>query len=107
MHERRLRVLDVLDEFLPLADWHVAELYDFAREMGASMIIANYSRYVIDVNRPASDAAMYEGQVATGLCPQHTFAGEPLYRHDAAVPAEEIAARVPRRPSLHHQGVSR
>lgn len=79
---------------LPDTDWHVAELYDFAREMGASMIVANYSRYVIDVNRPASDAAMYDGQVATGLCPQHTFAGEPLYRHDAAVPPEEIAARV-------------
>jgi N-formylglutamate amidohydrolase len=62
---------------IPDTDWHVAELYDFAREFGASMIVANYSRYVVDVNRPASDAAMYEGQVATGLCPQYTFAGDP------------------------------
>lgn len=81
---------------LPDTDWHVAELYNFAREMGASMIVARYSRYVVDLNRPASDAAMYEGQVATGLCPQHTFAGEPLYQHDAAIPPDEIAARVDR-----------
>lgn len=81
---------------LPDTDWHVAELYNFARETGASMIVARYSRYVVDLNRPASDAAMYEGQVATGLCPQYTFAGEPLYQHDTAVPPEEVAARVDR-----------
>ncbi len=93
--EQRQRMTEAgLD--LPDTDWHVAELYGFAREMGASMIVANYSRYVVDLNRPASDAAMYEGQVATGLCPQYTFAGEPLYQHDAAVPPEQIAARVDR-----------
>ena len=81
---------------LPDTDWHVAELYGFVREFGASMIVANYSRYVVDVNRPASDAAMYEGQVATGLCPQYTFAGEPLYQRDAAVSRQEIAERVDR-----------
>ena len=81
---------------LPDTDWHVAELYGFVREFGASMIVANYSRYVVDVNRPASDAAMYEGQVATGLCPQYTFAGERLYQHDAAVSPQEVAERVDR-----------
>jgi len=81
---------------LPDTDWHVAELYNFAREMGAAMIIARYSRYVVDLNRPANDAAMYKSQVATGLCPQYTFAGEALYQHDAAVPPEEVAERVDR-----------
>jgi N-formylglutamate amidohydrolase len=81
---------------IPDTDWHVAELYGFAREFGASMIIANYSRYVIDVNRPANDATMYDGQVATGLCPQYTFAGEPLYQHDVAVSPVEVAERVDR-----------
>lgn len=64
---------------LPDTDWHVAELYDFARELGASMLVANYSRYVIDLNRPASDTALYPGQVATGLCPLQTFAGHDIY----------------------------
>ena len=64
---------------LPDTDWHVAELYGFARDLGASMLVANYSRYVVDLNRPASDEALYEGQVATGLCPTQTFAGEDIY----------------------------
>jgi N-formylglutamate amidohydrolase len=66
-------------EALPDTDWHVAELYAFARELGASILVANYSRYLVDLNRPADDKALYEGQVATGLCPLQTFAGEDIY----------------------------
>ncbi|MGI9225156.1 MAG: N-formylglutamate deformylase [Woeseiaceae bacterium] len=91
--EQRERMTDAGLE-LPDTDWHVAELYSFARELGASMLVANYSRYVVDLNRPADDAAMYEGQVATGLCPQYTFAGAPLYKRDAAVRPEEANGRV-------------
>jgi len=79
---------------LPDTDWHVAQLYDFARELGASMLVARYSRYVVDLNRPPDDSALYAGQAATGLCPQKTFAGEPLYMRDAPVPAAERAYRV-------------
>ena len=64
---------------LPDTDWHVAELYGFARELGVNMLVANYSRYVVDLNRPASDDALYPGQVATGLCPLQTFAGDDIY----------------------------
>jgi len=78
---------------LPDTDWHVAELYDFARELGASMLVANYSRYVVDLNRPATDDALYEGQVATGLCPTQTFAGENIYA-SGDVDADEISRRV-------------
>lgn len=78
---------------LPDTDWHVAELYDFATELGASMLVANYSRYVIDVNRPANDEALYPGQLATGLCPTQTFAGEDIYR-DGGVSPEEVPERI-------------
>ena len=54
---------------VPDTDWHVAELYSFARELGASMLVANYSRYVVDLNRAATDDTLYPGQIATGLCP--------------------------------------
>jgi N-formylglutamate amidohydrolase len=40
---------------MPDTDWHVAKLYDFANRLGASVLVAQYSRYVIDLNRPASD----------------------------------------------------
>ena len=78
---------------LPDTDWHVAELYGFARELGASMLVANYSRYVIDLNRPVSDEAMYSGQVATGLCPLQTFAGDEIYV-SSAIDADEQQRRV-------------
>ena len=88
---------------IPDTDWHVAELYSFARDLGASMLVARYSRYVVDLNRPPDDGTLYAGQVATGLCPRYTFAGEPLYRDDAPVTAAEIAERVQRYWCPYHE----
>ena len=78
---------------LPDTDWHVAQLYGFARDLGAHLLVADYSRYVVDLNRPATDESLYPGQLATGLCPQQTFAGDDIYAA-GGVTAEEIAARV-------------
>lgn len=61
-------------------DWHLDRLYAFGRQMGASFLWARYSRYVVDLNRPPNDESLYPGQTKTGLCPTHTFQGEPLYR---------------------------
>ena len=73
---------------IPDTDWHVARLYDFAADMGAAILVAKYSRYVIDLNRAASDDNLYPGQVATGLCPEQTFAGEAIYRAGGVTPQE-------------------
>ena len=79
---------------LPDTDWHVARLYDFAPGLGASMIVARYTRYLIDLNRPPDDAALYSASGQTGLCPTHSFAGEPLYRDGTAkLGAAEIDRR--------------
>lgn len=61
-------------------DWHVAELYALAAEQGAHLLVANYSRYVVDLNRPPDDTALYDGQVSTGLCPLQTFTGADIYQ---------------------------
>ena len=78
---------------LPDTDWHVARLYEFCRDLGATLLIANYSRYVVDLNRPASDAALYPGQVSTGLCPSRTFAGDSIYRDGGSVSDAERRQR--------------
>jgi N-formylglutamate amidohydrolase len=78
---------------IPDTDWHVAELYEFASELGANIIVAKYSRYVVDLNRSADDTALYPGQVATGLCPLQTFAGESIYS-SGAVDENEKARRI-------------
>lgn len=73
---------------IPDTDWHVSELYDFVRERGIALLVANYSRYVIDLNRPVDDAAMYSGQLSTGLCPTRTFAGQAIYAEEPGIAAE-------------------
>ncbi len=60
-------------------DWHVDRLYDFAPAMGASVIAATHSRYVIDLNRPPDGSALYPGADNTELCPTTSFAREPLH----------------------------
>jgi N-formylglutamate deformylase len=77
--DMQVRMTDI-GRTIPDTDWHVAELYEFAADMGANILVAKYSRYVVDLNRPVDDAALYPGQVATGLCPLQTFAGESIYR---------------------------
>lgn len=79
---------------VPDTDWHVGRLYDFARELGASILVPRYSRYVVDLNRPPDDTSLYPGQNTTGLCPVTQFSGEPVYLPGQEPDAAEIAARV-------------
>lgn len=73
-------------------DWNVDQLYGFARALGASWLQPRLSRYVVDLNRPPGDEALYPGQASTGLCPALTFDGEPLYT-GAAPDAAEVQRR--------------
>ena len=70
------------------ADWWIAELYEFATGMGATMVRTDISRSVIDLNRDPSGVSLYPGQATTELCPTTTFDGEPLYRTDGPDAAE-------------------
>lgn len=63
---------------LPDTDWFVDQLYDWAGGLGLSTIRANFSRYVIDLNRPPDNSALYDTPVP-GLVPTQTFAGDPIY----------------------------
>ena len=53
------------------ADWWVDQLYDFARELGATTVRTAISRTVIDVNRDPSGASLYPGQATTEPVPDH------------------------------------
>lgn len=91
---------------LPDTDWHVAKLYDFAEDLGASILSARYSRYVVDLNRPVDDTALYAGQVSTGICPAKTFSGDALYIDAAEVTAEERRIRVARYWRPYHERIA-
>jgi N-formylglutamate deformylase len=92
---------------VPDTDWHVARLYAFAREIGASMIVPKYSRYVVDLNRPPDDTSLYPGQNTTGLCPLVQFSTEPVYL-DGQEPTtkREITQRVKRYWRPYHDALA-
>ncbi len=83
------RALDAED-----TDWLLDEVYAFARDLGASLLVPHYSRYVIDLNRPPGDAPMYPGVNNTELCPTHFFTGDPLYREGCEPDDSQIAHRI-------------
>lgn len=73
-------------------DWHVDELFGFARQCGVSWLRAGISRYAIDLNRPPDDQSLYPGQTTSALCPIASFAGDALYRDGVPSP-QEISKR--------------
>jgi N-formylglutamate deformylase len=75
-------------------DWHVDRLYAPFKDLGASIISANYSRYVVDLNRRADGKSLYPGQTVTPLCPTETFKGKAIYRAGEEPPDEEVERRV-------------
>ena len=75
-------------------DWHLERLYDFLDELGASVLVATHSRYVVDLNRPPDNANLYPGQDTTGLVPIDTFHKAPLYAPGDEPGQAEIAQRV-------------
>ena len=84
-------------------DWYVPELYEFLARLPVSTVTANYSRYVVDVNRSGEGATLYPGQRETELCPTSTFADQPIYR-DGELPDEaELALRRERSWQPYHQ----
>jgi len=78
---------------MPDTDWHIDRLYDFAGELEATVVRANASRYVIDVNRDPEDRSLYPGQATTGLCPTTTFDGDALYAPGDEPDGDEIERR--------------
>jgi len=76
-------------------DWHIPQLYD-ELVPDASVVRAEFNRYVIDANRPPDGASLYPGQNTTGLVPMVDFENHPLWRE------EPDEAEIARRRELFH-----
>jgi N-formylglutamate deformylase len=88
-------------------DWFVDRLYDFAPALGITMITANYSRWVIDLNRDPQSKPLYsDGRFITGLCPTTNFLGEPVYKDERKeISSIEIEKRVTQYYEPYHQRI--
>ena len=91
---------------LPDTDWHVEKLYDFAPKVGATLMTATQSRYVVDLNRDPSGAELYAGADNTELCPTRTFADEPIYTHGGAPTPDEVTQRTVTSFLPYHQALA-
>ena len=91
---------------LPDTDWHVARLYEFCKSIGASMLVARYSRYVVDLNRSSDNEVLYAGKTTTGLCATETFAGDAIYEDGQAPGAEDRDARIVRFWQPYHDALA-
>ncbi len=91
---------DIIKQMQPAAydsadtDWYLVDLYSFLDELSITRINANYSRYVIDLNRDKSGEALYAGADNTELCPTSNFDREPLYAESQLPTDEEIRRRI-------------
>jgi N-formylglutamate deformylase len=90
-------------------DWFVDRLYDFAPALGITMITANYSRWVIDLNRDPQSKPLYsDGRVITGLCTATNFLGEPIYKDERKeISSIEIENRVSQYYETYHQQIEK
>lgn len=84
------------DEALQVADtdWYLDRIYAFASDLGATVIAANISRYVVDLNRPSTGESLYPGMVTTSLCPLETFRGDELYRSGFTPDSQDVQRRI-------------
>jgi N-formylglutamate deformylase len=90
---------EVADKMTPVGlevgetDYHVHRLFD-AEALGATTLLAHYSRYVIDLNRDPEGQNLYPGQFETGLCPLTDFTRQALYKQGYAPVDAEISQRL-------------
>ncbi len=87
-------------------DWHLDRLYAFVVELGASLILPRYSRYVIDLNRPGDNMPMYPGANNTELCPTRFFTGDALYPNGGAPDEAEVERRRKRYWQPYHDALA-
>ncbi len=84
-------------------DWFLDRLYHFVLDRGCHVIKPQYSRYVIDLNRPEDNANLYPGQNTTELCPLTQFDASSIYLGGLEPSGAEIEDRINHYWRSYHQ----
>ena len=83
-------------------DWHMDKIATQAAQANASVLIAHYSRYMVDLNRPQDDKPLYKG-ATKGLVPTIDFDGNSLYINNVTPDDEEVQLRIINYWKSYHQ----
>ena len=71
-------------------DWFVDRLYEFAPALGITVIKANLSRWVIDLNRDPKSVPLYnDNRLITSNTPTTDFFGNSIYKSSDFEPDEK------------------
>ncbi|MFJ5772475.1 N-formylglutamate amidohydrolase [Psychrobacillus sp. NPDC093180] len=91
------------DVILPNMDWFLNELYDFLDDLNITRVSANYSRYVIDLNR---DITLKQGKddYTKSLVYRKTTFGKNIY--NVSLSEEVITKRIQSIYLPYHQALS-
>lgn len=92
---------------VPDTDWYMDKLYDFAKNIGISIIKPKYSRYVIDLNRNIDGINLYPGANSTELCPTTSFDLSPLYMFGKEPNEAEVQRRIDVYWQPYHQALKK
>ena len=84
---------------LPNSDWHLQPLYQFLPQLGITVLQANYSRYVVDLNRALKPPLF--GSFWSAVVPEHTAFKQPIYVKKPS--AEEVRSRIATYYTPYHQ----
>lgn len=88
--------LDSVVKFPADTDWFIDQVFEaVTKKLKLPMIVAQSSRYVVDLNRPLTQERLYEDdRVETGLFPVQSFSLEPLYREEKMPSLESQERRI-------------
>lgn len=75
-------------KFIDDTDWYVHKLYNFAPELGITIVKANLNRWVIDLNRDPESTPLYnDGRLITTCTPVTDFYGNSIYKSKKLEPS--------------------
>lgn len=84
-----------LSDKLDDTDWFIDKLYGFATDLGITIIKANYSRWVVDLNRNPENQPLYnDGRVITDVVTVTDFNGNQIYKNNYILDSQEVSRRV-------------
>lgn len=101
--QETLERLNERGRLLADTDWHIDKLYA-GLTPNASVVRANFHRYVIDPNRDPAGGVLYADSNTTELVPTTDFDGEPIW----ILPpdAKDIAARTKAFHAPYHEAIA-
>ena len=92
---------------LPNSDWHLQQLYSFLPSLGITVMQANYSRYVVDLNRALK--VPFFGSFWSAVVPKDTAFKQLIYQQTPTnlEPSKaEVRSRIGQYYTPYHQQLS-